>query len=524
MLRALIFTVTASTLFAADITGLVVAEHDGAPIVAAAITVRSAGQVVAEFETDESGRFRAPGLPAADYTVEAAKASFGAAERRVSLADQNTDLFLPLTKLGVISGRVIDSQGNGIRNVVVAAAPAPTDGGPVRLLNSRPTGAATDASGRYRIFGLPPGDYIAVALTGNARNIANVPNGIAADTSRGSTAEFYPSTRNPTLLSIRSGEEHTNINFTGYAGPLFSISGNVIGPSPETGYRVALVAEGVHTPLLTAIAQPGQPFKLDRVAPGAYRLVAVRQPPSGSNLIELINTGQILVNAANVDALIRELEAAGAAGSTGADAPVPPPPAFGETTVTVVSQDIANLTLSARPGVDAKLVYQAGDGCPTPVQLVLNPIEYMGLGTTVRRVTAGEEALFTGMPPAPYTVGLNLPESSGCYAATATIDFRAISSGSTVPIVAAPLGRIEGKVDTTGYRAEEFTVALLTPEGVRARTLPLAADSTFSMPNLLPGRYRVSVTRRSATRAIAADQDISVTSGATARLEFPALP
>jgi hypothetical protein len=65
---------------------------------------------------------------------------------------------------------------------------------------------------------------------------------------------------------------------------------------------------------------------------------------------------------------------------------------------------------------------------------------------------------------------------------------------------------------------------MTAPDGIVKRTFALAKDSTFTIPNLRPGRYRVTATRRSANRVIASDQDVPVGSGETAQVEFPALP
>ncbi|MEP7355532.1 MAG: carboxypeptidase regulatory-like domain-containing protein [Acidobacteriota bacterium] len=530
MFRALavVFGIAAS-LTAADLTGLVVADHDGSPVIGAAITLRSAGKVVAEFETDDTGRFRAPGLPAGEYVVSATKASFTTVERRAVIsqsgaqagAQTSTDVLLEVTKLGVISGRVTDNQGNGLRNFVVAAVPVPSDGSPVRVYSSRPKGAVTDASGRYRIFGLTRGDYVLVALAGSARSIADVPNSGAPDTSHGNTAEYYPSGRTPSVLSIRSGEQLTNMDFRAYSGPLFTIRGTVAGPGPDTPYRVSLVAEFVGIPLASATAQPGKEFVFDRVAPGTYKIVASRQDNAGANsIIELINSGQIVVSSANEAAIIRELQAAGKLDEANKQKIAP---AFGDTAVTVTS-NVTGLSLSARSGVDVKLSYQTPKNCPASVPLTLNPVEYMGIGSTSKKLDAGVELPLSGIPVAAYSVSLTLPESSGCYAVTSVIDFRQVTSGATVPIVVANMGGIRGKAITTGFSPDDFTIVLMTPNGINKRTFALDKNSSFSIPNLRPGNYRLTVSRRSAAHVVAADQSVTVKSGANVEVEFPALP
>lgn len=508
------------TLAAADLSGLIVAEHDGSPVVSAAVTIRRGSDVVAETATDERGVFRAPNLASAEYTLTATKASFTNAERRVALAAAGEDLFVQLTKLGVISGRVTDGKGAAVGQVVVAAVPV-QPGIPLRVYNARPKGAATDSRGRYRIFGLPAGDYIVVLLGGNARSMAAIStNGVVnTGASQTNAAQFYPSTRSPVTLSIRSGEEHSDIDFTSYTGPTFSVRGTVSGPSPETPYRLSLVAEGVGVPVASATAQPGKEFVFDRVAPGTYKIVAARLVSNAGNLLQQLESGQIVVNVgqAEMAQILAELRAEAAK-------EVPSVPAFAEAIVTVTAADMTAIALSARPGIEAKLVYQPAANCPATAQLNLEPFEFLGAGAMARKLDAGQETLIPALPTGAYGVTLNLPETSGCYAATTAIDFRQVSSGTAIPIVAAPLGSAQGKVDTTGYKTEDFTIRVITADGVVTRTLPLAKDSTFSVANLRPGRYRISVMRRTEARVIAADQEVVVESGAAALAEFPALP
>jgi hypothetical protein len=148
----------------------------------------------------------------------------------------------------------------------------------------------------------------------------------------------------------------------------------------------------------------------------------------------------------------------------------------------------------------------------------------MGVGSSSKKLEAGTELPLTGIPSATYGVAVEMPATSGCYAATSIIDFRQLSSGAIVPIVVAPMGRIQGKVDTTGYAADDFTIVLISPDGITKRSFALGRDSGFAIPNVRPDHYRLSVSRRSASRVVAADQNVTVESGATAEVNFPALP
>ena len=176
----------------------------------------------------------------------------------------------------------------------------------------RPT--PTDDRGVYRIFGLPPGDYVVMAaaprLPESTRNDPGLLKLSAADVDRAlaqpGTATYgpapaanatpgvpttwapvyYPGTSDvaaATQLSIGVGEEQAGINFTLRPQRAATISGLVTGPdganvqsvvisiSPSTDNARAGVTLG-----LVLSAQPGADgrYVLRNVAPGSYTLIA----------------------------------------------------------------------------------------------------------------------------------------------------------------------------------------------------------------------------------------------------------
>ena len=70
--------VAAPALSAQDLEGRVVEDSSGNPLASAELKIHKAGmrELAADLETDREGRFRAPGLAAGEYTVDATKANY----------------------------------------------------------------------------------------------------------------------------------------------------------------------------------------------------------------------------------------------------------------------------------------------------------------------------------------------------------------------------------------------------------------------------------------------------------------
>ena len=100
--------------------------------------------------TDRDGRFVVPGLPAGRYRIVVERDGY---LRAVSVASvesaAGTATAIALTPTGVIAGRVADAQGYPVSRVFVRAV-----SGKVSYEGQ------TNDLGEYRIFDLPPGQYV----------------------------------------------------------------------------------------------------------------------------------------------------------------------------------------------------------------------------------------------------------------------------------------------------------------------------------------------------------------------------
>ena len=159
----------------AVIRGVVLAADSGTPIRRAQVRATAPGIRENRLATtDAQGRFEFKELAAGRYTVNASKGGFVAlqyGQRRpgesgtpIEIADaQIVDkLVVALPRGSVISGRIFDEFGEPVANAVVNGMRYGYSGGARRLLpaggqNARDT---TDDQGAFRLFGLPPGEYV----------------------------------------------------------------------------------------------------------------------------------------------------------------------------------------------------------------------------------------------------------------------------------------------------------------------------------------------------------------------------
>jgi hypothetical protein len=269
--------------------GVVLAADSGAPIRRAPVRVSARESRLAT--TDAQGRFEIRDLPAGRYTMTASKGGFVTlqyGQRRPSesgtpleLGDGQTldKLVIGLPRGSVIGGRVTDEFGEPVANASVTALRYSWAGGSRRLTQA---GArdTTDDQGQYRLFGLPPGEYIVSANLRTAE--ATDP---AADELGGYAPTYFPGTPNAgeaQRVTLGVSQENTSVSFGLIATKLVRISGQVVtsqgGPPP--GGAVFLTQPGG---LLRG--GPGMQggggridangtFRISNVAPGRYVIQA----------------------------------------------------------------------------------------------------------------------------------------------------------------------------------------------------------------------------------------------------------
>jgi hypothetical protein len=123
--------------------------------------------------TDAEGRYELTQLPAGRYQLKASRGGYvevAYGQRRpfergrpLELGEgavlQNIDFALPPG--GLVTGRVVDEAGEAVASVSVSLSRQRYIDGARRLVDQ--SGHSTDDRGEFRIFGVPPGEYVIVA-------------------------------------------------------------------------------------------------------------------------------------------------------------------------------------------------------------------------------------------------------------------------------------------------------------------------------------------------------------------------
>ncbi len=244
-------------------------------------TVRPAGAVIL---TDASGNFHASVTPGT-YYASAERSGFVGSHDIVTVeGSESATVTLKLDRHGVITGRILDEDGEPMVRAMVQTLKWVMLGGPNGQRTLMPAGestASTNDLGEYRIFGLSPGKYILSAQP-TLRDPVNADRRVY-------TTHYYPnvtdlSSAQPIAISpglIRPGidlrlAKVTTVQLSGKISPL---------PVPGSERRgvnmmVALQPRNVGSPMGRMDRQRSAPvnsqgeFTLAQVPAGSYTLVA----------------------------------------------------------------------------------------------------------------------------------------------------------------------------------------------------------------------------------------------------------
>jgi hypothetical protein len=306
---------------AASIAGVVVDADSRQPIPNAMLSLTGTSGPPPRLKTGDDGRFEFVGLKPGQYPLFVTALSYVSIEygaRRtgepgtpITVTDGGkVHLTVPLVRAAAISGTLTNEAGEPVAGVAVAVWRwGYTRHTGDRTLVGVSYGVATDDRGRYRIFGLLPGQYV-VATTGEEpprsgpqssqppddvirvithADVEVVRQSLVAPPPKtllraNPTLTFFPGVVGPsdaTPVSIVSGQERTSVDFTVRTAPLARISGtvsvaNAIG---SNDISVLLTAKGLRRltssfgVVMVAGADRGQ-FALVGVQPGDYVLRA----------------------------------------------------------------------------------------------------------------------------------------------------------------------------------------------------------------------------------------------------------
>ena len=511
----------------AIISGIVVSDDaEARPVRKARVTCGGTGVQGHTTITDDKGRFSFSGLAPGRYTVTASKeawitAAYGA-KRPLGpgsavpvAAGETSDIILRLPRGSVITGTLIDHNGQPAAGVVVRPFRYIIANGERRLAPS--SSAMTDDRGTYRIYGLAPGDYV-VGATGRTGPInlqgselrlttemdvrhatAATPQTPPPERGVAFAQTYYPGTTVATqasVVSLATGEQREGIDFTLQLVPTARVEGTVMlpGGAAPVGTQIDLIAHVQAVPgspmeaLRTGRVAPDGSFSFADISPGQYSLLARASRPTTS-----------------------------ADGSAG-----PPQLVWAATTVNVDGEHIAGLNLALEPGmtIAGRVRFEGALAPPSDlgaVRVTLQPAQREpAVSFTPPAATVSPDGSFTiaGVIPGRYRLTASFPGSGR--PGNWTLRSSSVNGQDSldVPFVVAPgqhatdasiaftdrLAQLSGAVQSAaGAPVNAFTVilfpadqALWLPQSRRIQAQRPAADGAFTFRNLPAGDYLIA--------------------------------
>lgn len=292
--------------------GAVIAADSSRPLRNATVVVIGAiTGVVRVTATDADGRFVVNDLPADRYLAGATKLPFlgavAGAKRparpgtAIALAngEKNLDVVIRLPPAASISGVITDEKGQPGANVMVRVEQWQQRGGRRELVvPPGVTPQATDAEGRFRVFGLPPGEYGVSALRFGGlpsggpgalapRTLTDVevdtallggriaPAPAAAVTERYAPVYFPGTTRltEAGTIVIDPGDDRRNVDIRLQMVRIARVEGIVMTSDGQPATMTSVTLSGMLMSLGTRVMPDGR-FVVPNVPPGSFTVVA----------------------------------------------------------------------------------------------------------------------------------------------------------------------------------------------------------------------------------------------------------
>jgi beta-lactamase regulating signal transducer with metallopeptidase domain len=446
---------------AQELEGTVVEDSSGGALVGAELRFHGAGmrELAADLETDREGRFRAPGLPAGEYSVDVSKPNHITTSFRLRVP--GVAPAVRLIRYGVIEGEATDSGGRPLPGVILDYGRV-IGMARISVLVKKPGRdefqifhEAIPEDGRYRIFDLPPGNYALALWYYGLKD--------------GTGMQFYPDNTHPRLFTVSGGEEYRDINFSTTPGLASRVSGKIDLPKPEMQFALALgIPDQPMLPIARTLTEKDGSFQFEKVPVGSYDLF-VAGPTGGYT-----ETDSIL-----------------AAGES----------FYGRARIQVAGQNVEGLAVPVSPGRSFGVVLRWHNsespeaGCPQSAAISITPLEPWGiLFQTNARASFTAAQVVPNLPPGRFRVSAG-DLGRGCYQLNSPVVDLSSDIAGPVAVELAAAGSIHGVLHAGSARPSEFAVVLLNAEGDAGADAQIAfpdGEGRFRFEGLRPGRYRIA--------------------------------
>jgi protocatechuate 3,4-dioxygenase beta subunit len=295
------------------IRGRVVDATSGTPLRKAMVRVFGAGiRESRTAVTDADGRYEFTDLPAGQFNVNANKVGyldvgFGQSApfelgKPLKLGDKQVlekiDFALPHG--AVITGRVLDEYGEPVADVQVSALRKQyTGNGPRPTMAGRP--GSTNDIGEFRLFGLPPGQYM---ISASLRAFAGQ---VTTGDSAGYALTYYPGTASVAeaqTLAVGRGGTISDVTLMLVATRTARLSGTVFDGEGRPMKQGAIMLINRSGPMgsmsMGGGIRPDGSFTISGVAPGEYTLRGNVPGPAQPGLPLPVATADVTVNGVDI--------------------------------------------------------------------------------------------------------------------------------------------------------------------------------------------------------------------------------
>jgi hypothetical protein len=452
-----------------SVEGVVVNAATGESIPRARVALMGVGGQAGTV-ADNLGRWQFAGIACGQAQVIATRPGFlqgglgqpvmGALFRPLILSPDSPvrDVRISLAPQAVITGKVLDDQGDPMMNVVVTAMAAKVIEG--RRAFQGQGSANTNDLGEYRLAGLRAGKYIVCA---HSNGIFNAIDG-AGDTSRWEERCYPGPVEAGASNAMEISATPARVDFTLARIPAVKVRGTISG-GPGRGVSVSLYKRLPN--VSTRIGQPAAMssdgrFEIRGVTPGSY-VLSTDYWDSGRRLVARV---PVEVGSADVDGVAVRLE-----------------PGFSVTGTVRIESKNGTRPDARQPG----LYLKSSDPMAGGGQLVWSKGRE---SFTINELTAGDYRL-------------EISQNGTFYVKRATLGGRDISKEEvSISQAAGPIdvvlsddgGTVQGQVeDSEGKPVACWVMVLAADEHTirQPRNVMSGADGHFTVPNLAPGDYNV---------------------------------